>query len=460
MEDTKEYTINIEAKVTITPAKKAVPLPEPAPKDPEPKPFLVDQEGRAIDDIVREVNAYAVNNPDTPYAQLKDGWMLGGDMREACHLPLVGGNAQNQVKLHTPSNELRDFRFIATADGGLRITAPGNRIYNPTVKMGEGPGSFRAGITVNGELSYSPTALTIINGAKIENWGHREEVAIKIGNSDNAASNQTEKRFLVEHCEILNGDNGGYSVPIQTYWPTETRHNLIDGYNGEGIQEKCPTGRSWHHRNYLANNASTGRGALYDRSTRATNNTWEFNIVVNTVFPIDHYGSSLTRYSNNILDGYARPGRFQNMTAFQDVFLSNNTWLNARRVQDVTNGGFTWGAGEGVPSGILIEDNIFHRHLGPVVQSSQALINAWRERGNYYWKTAAPNGKNGQRCISPSSYLSQNEHIPECAHDNPPKIAATNPLLPGSYTRSPECVELGVGANAEWYDFPDAEAGL
>ena len=415
--------------------------------------FDIATNGRAIDDIAADV--IAANTAGETNIRLLDGDVTG-------HLtlsnvpPMIAANpggvrSPAQMRILGSNNHLEGFTFLGTSSGGIRIEAPGNYIKDPIIDMTTTSASTKEGIRMDGS-AYDPGNPTTIDGATINDWGYRTtECGIVIGSQgvDEAPAGSTGRSFIIKNSQILNGDQGNYSVPIQIFWPAEIENNTIDTWNGEGIQVKSTTGHTWVHHNVLRNNMSTSplRGTLYDRTTNvnAINNLWEYNIVENVAVGIDHYGSSNTTYRNNIIYNYARPGRFNNSNDFDNISIHNNTFFNAITYLGVsTNVGWTLGGGSGNQTNISFRNNIWK----DTVRAIDSNIIATNTESIYYNSTPPDGSGASAVCVDPASFLGGGTATPACALATPPGVAVDP--IPGSggadFTRSSQATTADIGA--------------
>lgn len=454
-------TIDLEQ---LDPAPR--PNPKPEPKDPDgPKGPVISTNGKTMSQLVEEVRLQAVGNDNLEEVILLDGMVTGGLLSESkrFEVPVRAINPgkvyhRGPLRIRSERNTLDGFRVVGAPQGGLQIKAPGNTIRNLKVDMIKGVSNYYVGVAIDGTKSYSPDRDTVIDGVQVDGWGRaKEEVIVRIGfPAKDEPGSRVRRCFIMKNCRIINGVNGGYNYPMQTFWPVETDNNHIDGWNGEGLQDKNTAGRSWHHHNVLSGNRHTGRGAMYDRSMAASGNRWgPGNLIIDCPLPFDHYGSSNLLVEGNIFDGFVWPGRFQLEGSCEDLQIRRNTILNQKRMLGHDPRGWLWGGGKGVPRGIVFQGNIWKELSSQFLNIDERFKDAWIELENYFWKTSPPEDFAGKHnCVSPRSWIPM-EPVPDCVKDrHGNQVFALHDPIPrsnsGDYTIAEELKHLGIGAQWPW----------
>lgn len=235
--------------------------------------------------------------------------------------------------------------------------------------------------------ALDPANKILIQGNKLDNWGGAQfSGGIAIGMAADDPSTPSAISVDIIGNTATNGPtaSGIYNSPIQIFHPAYVHDNYVDRVSSAGIQNKAFG--SIVSCNELTN--VTGDGALYNRDD--SNNVWEYNIVHDSEFGLDHFMGNNTIFRKNIFYNNQYNGRVKdqgigstNLTFENNIFYGTTGWAS-----------FIWDATSGAPlSNITWKNNIFMNINGSTIANENT--NAWDEFGNIYWNAQKPTGTTG-----------------------------------------------------------------
>ena len=335
---------------------------------------------------------------------LGNGYYTAATINRAGITVRAANKCQVQVApgLHVyASNVTVDGLSITGNATGIDVSKPGVKILNSYIQQ-FGKTGYANGIWVYKE-ALDPQNHVVIEGNTLNNWGGVQYAGgIAIGK---AADSQTITGVSVEvrNNRVTNGPtaSGLYSAAIQSFHPFIAIGNYVHTVSGTSMQNK--TFNSTVSCNEFVN--IIGDGALYNRAN--SNNTWEYNIVHDSDFGIDHFVGDNVIYRGNVIYNVNHLGRIKNQgVGSHSISIENNTFYNssgwAGWIWDVTSGGtlgnITW------------KKNIFDRVNGAAISSDSRAAGSWSETENIFYKTAKPGGSRSltsdPQFVSPGSNFS------------------------------------------------------